>query len=336
MTPLRLDELLNRLPSVSIAVFGDFFLDKYLILDPDLTEVSIETGLPAHQVVSERCQAGAAGTVANNLRALGVGTVEAVGFRGADGDGYELRRALRRIGASTTTLLDTDERCTPCYCKPLICRDGQPPEELSRLDTKNRTTTSPQLEDRMLEALEIVASRCQAVIVVDQVQEPDCGVVTSRLRDFLGQLAQVAPELVMMADSRCHIGAFRHLSIKPNAHEAQATFGQEAPDVLAARLSAELGRPVFITQGGDGVVAGWDGQASWVPGITVPEPTDIVGAGDSFCAASVAALTAGATAVEAAQLGCLVASITVQQLGTTGTASPDQVRARLLESPYVQ
>ncbi|MBI5832799.1 MAG: carbohydrate kinase [Armatimonadetes bacterium] len=336
MTPSRLDELLNRLPSVSIAVFGDFFLDKYLILDPDLTETSIETGLPAHQVIETRCQPGAAGTVTNNLRALGVGTVEAVGFRGADGDGYELRRALRRSGVSTTTLLDTDERCTPCYCKPLVCREGQPPEELSRLDTKNRTRTSTELEDRVSEALEIAAARCQAIIVADQVPEPDCGVVTARLREFISQLAQVAPELVIMVDSRCNIGAFRGVSIKPNGHEVVAAFGDEPVEALATRLATECARPVFITQGEDGVVVGHEGQSSRVPAITVDGPIDIVGAGDSFCAASTAALTAGASPVEAAQMGCLVASITVQQLGTTGTASPDQVRARLLESPYVQ
>jgi hypothetical protein len=36
--------------------------------------------------------------------------------------------------------------------------------------------------------------------------------------------------------------------------------------------------------------------------------------------------------LEAATVGNLVASITVQQLGTTGTATPEQVRARWGES----
>jgi sugar/nucleoside kinase (ribokinase family) len=45
----------------------------------------------------------------------------------------------------------------------------------------------------------------------------------------------------------------------------------------------------------------------------------------------VLALLAGADAVEAATIGNLVASVTVQQLGTTGTATPEQVLARHLE-----
>ena len=73
---------------------GDFFLDRYLHIDPAKNETSIETGLPVYNVVDVRSQAGAAGTILNNLVALGVGEIHAVGFCGDDGEGYELRRAL--------------------------------------------------------------------------------------------------------------------------------------------------------------------------------------------------------------------------------------------------
>lgn len=70
--------LLDRFAQLRVAVVGDFFLDKYLILDPSLSETSIETGLEARQVVAIRCSPGAAGTVTNNLSALGVATIYAV------------------------------------------------------------------------------------------------------------------------------------------------------------------------------------------------------------------------------------------------------------------
>jgi sugar/nucleoside kinase (ribokinase family) len=57
-----------------------------------------------------------------------------------------------------------------------------------------------------------------------------------------------------------------------------------------------------------------------------------VGAGDSTSAGIICALAAGASPAEAAAFGCLVASITVRQIGTTGTASPGQVRARWREA----
>ncbi len=65
-----------------------------------------------------------------------------------------------------------------------------------------------------------------------------------------------------------------------------------------------------------------------VPAPPVRSQIDIVGAGDSATAGIVAALLCGATEVEAAAIGNLVASITIQQLGTTGTATPQQVVAR--------
>ena len=63
----------------------------------------------------------------------------------------------------------------------------------------------------------------------------------------------------------------------------------------------------------------------------VSGPIDPVGAGDSTSAGIACAAAAGLDAAAAAAFGCLVASITVQQLGTTGTASPGQVRERWRE-----
>src|SRR6516164_1402542 len=92
-----LDRILTRLPNVRIGVLGDLFLDRYLDLDAALTEPSIETGLDAYQVVRVRSYPGAAGTIINNLVALGVGRVVPIAVIGDDGEGYELRQALGRM-----------------------------------------------------------------------------------------------------------------------------------------------------------------------------------------------------------------------------------------------
>ena len=68
--------------------------------------------------------------------------------------------------------------------------------------------------------------------------------------------------------------------------------------------------------------------ATHLPAVHVDGEIDIVGAGDSTTAGIVSALCAGATRVEAGLIGNLVASITIQQIGTTGTATPVQVLAR--------
>src|SRR5213080_2788167 len=98
LTAGRLDQILGRIPTLTVGVVGDLFLDRYLDIDAALTEPSIETGLDAYQVVRVRSSPGAAGTVINNLIALGVKQVWPVAVIGDDGEGYELRQALQAQG----------------------------------------------------------------------------------------------------------------------------------------------------------------------------------------------------------------------------------------------
>jgi len=88
---------------------------------------------------------------------------------------------------------------------------------------------------------------------------------------------------------------------------------------------------VYTTLGAAGILYCEANDATHIPTVPVTGEIDIVGAGDSTTAGIVSSLAAGATAVEAAEIGCLVASITVQQIGVTGTASPEALRERFLE-----
>src|SRR5947199_7453880 len=109
-----IDRILERLPALRIGVLGDLFLDRYLDIDGALTEPSIETGLDAYQVVRVRSYPGAAGTIINNLVALGVGRVCPIAVFGDDGEGYELRQALGRLAPVDSSWLYADPgRRTP-------------------------------------------------------------------------------------------------------------------------------------------------------------------------------------------------------------------------------
>ena len=66
-----------------------------------------------------RCQPGAAGTVTNNLRAMGV-NVLAAGIVGDDGEGFELLRALDMTGVNVDALVIRSDRFTPTYTKPML------------------------------------------------------------------------------------------------------------------------------------------------------------------------------------------------------------------------
>src|SRR5436190_18393139 len=98
LTTEAVERIVRLIPSLTIGVVGDLYLDRYLDLDGTLTEPSLETGLDAYQVVRVRPSPGAAGTVINNLVALGAGTVRPVAVIGRDGEGFELLQALQALG----------------------------------------------------------------------------------------------------------------------------------------------------------------------------------------------------------------------------------------------
>jgi len=174
LNPQRLDEILVRFPSARIAVLGDFFLDKYMDIDPSLEEISVETGKPAHQVASVRCSPGAAGTVVSNLAALGAGKLHAVGFTGEDGEGWELRRGLAQLGCSTDHLHATGERFTPTYLKPRDQNVAGLSGEHSRIDTKNRQQTPANIEQSIINSVTELVANVDAIIMMDQGEARDC------------------------------------------------------------------------------------------------------------------------------------------------------------------
>lgn len=337
LTTERLRELLDGFANISLAVVGDMFLDRYLIIDPALTEPSVETGLDAWQVVAKRSYPGCAGTVTNNLAALGVGEIVAVSIVGDDGESYELRQGLRATRVATDRLIVRPELMTPTYTKPMVREADGSEREINRLDLRNRAPTAPEVEDAVIAQLCAVAPQVDGVIVADQEDQPDRGTITPRVVDELARLAEAHPRLVLWADSRGDISRFRNLIIKPNCFEACRAAGLPVPAEPTLELASKAGqilfernqRPVIVTAGALGMVICADDGLTHIPAVRVEGPIDIVGAGDSTTAGMVSALCAGATVVEAGLIGNLVASITIQQLGTTGTATPRQLMQRL-------
>jgi bifunctional ADP-heptose synthase (sugar kinase/adenylyltransferase) len=336
LTSQRLEEILTRLPGLRIGVFGDLFLDRYLDIDAGLTEPSIETGLDAYQVVGVRSYPGAAGTVLNNLAALGVGSMAPVTVIGDDGEGCELWQALeklRGVDLRRVVRLRSEAFRTPTYTKPMLKTAGAPARELNRLDIKNHKPLG-EMDSLMLPALETAWEQMDALIVIDQISEADCGVVTRGAQELLAQLCQRTPTKFVLADSRERIGAFRQVALKPNDAECHRELpAEQSAEDGALQLARRCGRPVFRTLGGRGILVADPPRTHLVPAYPATGPIDIVGAGDSTSAAITCAMAAGASLVEAAALGNLVASITIQQIGVTGTATPDQVRSRLRLTP---
>lgn len=338
MNATRFQQMAARFSGLSIAVVGDFCLDRYLEIDPALGETSIETSLPVHNVVNVRAQPGGAGTILNNLVALGIGKIFPVGFVGDDGEGMELWQALEnRPGVQLDHFLRTKLRRTFTYCKPLIVEAGRPPLELNRLDFKNWTPTPRALQELLAGALMEVAPLVDAIIVLDQVTVPETGVVTQQMIEGLGGAAENHPRLPIIADSRRGLGGFPKVMLKMNGAELGSLMGAKSDlsvseaRTAAVALAKQQGQTVFVTLAERGILAATTGgQVEHETALPLRAGTiDVVGAGDAVTAALAAALSTGATPGEAVKIANRAASIVIHKLGTTGTASVAEIRQLL-------
>jgi bifunctional ADP-heptose synthase (sugar kinase/adenylyltransferase) len=378
LTRARLAELTRRFSGLTVAVVGDYCLDRYLIIDPTLDEPSLETGLTARQVVEVRATPGASGTIAVNLRSLGA-RVLTVGLTGADGAGYDLVSGLERIGARTELMVGVPDRLTAVYTKPMVPGPGGRLDELNRLDIFPRTPTPMIGQRRLIESFQSAAAEADALILLDQVRAPGTGVWTDRMLKEAATLARRHPGKLFLADSRFRLARFRGVTLKGNRSEGERALadltagsarrigphattaeptrrrnprtkvagevagagvtegsplqpaGPGALERLAAELAARSKTPVALTDGPDGTVIADGVSTRRIPTRVAPGPIDVVGAGDSLSAGFALASAAGATFAEATLVGNLVASLTVEQLGTTGSTDPASLRRRLAE-----
>jgi len=334
----RLRQTLDRITRARILVVGDFCLDIYWFIDPSRSEKSLETGLKTNPVCRQRYSPGGAGNVVNNLMAAGCRDVWAFGVIGDDPWGREMIRQLEQIGVKTEDLLVQKERwATLAYGKPHVGN-----WERHRFDFGNFNRLSARTAGTLLERLRSGIPEADAVIVNQQVRQ---GIHTPGLRKGLVRLIREFPEKVFIVDSRHFSETYAGAVLKINEHEAVRLCGTvQAPEASVLRaqahsaareLFARSGKPVFVTRGSRGIVAVDHRGLCEVPGIPFRGRTDTVGAGDSALAGICLGLAAESDTVEAAQLGSMIAGVTIRKLHQTGTATPREIIALSREQPLM-
>jgi len=335
ITSERFSQITGLYSGKKIAVVGDFCLDRYFEIDPSRTETSIETGLSVHNIIRTRCQPGGAGTVLNNLLALGA-TSFAVSISGCDGEGWELKNALIKVGANLQAWTESDSTvyATPTYNKPLLMHPNRAPEELNRLDVKNYKPIPHSLEEQVVAQFTALADRLDFCIFMQQVDIPGTGVLTPYVLDTLAAICR-QKNIPCIADSRIGSSHFPPMIYKMNRVELgkltqQSTETLEQVRHQTEQLAAQTEQAVFVTLAEEGCCGALPREkAVLVPACLKPGPIDIVGAGDSVTANLSLALTCGATLSEAMELAMRAAAVVVHKLGTTGTASIDEIAQTL-------
>lgn len=322
---MNVGDILDKIRGVKVLIVGDLCLDRWCRYDPALSEPSRETGIPRTAVVSTGVTPGAAGTIANNLRSLGVDVAIAAAI-GDDGFGFELEQALQHNGIRSEYVYRAPGLTTFTYTKLINVNTGI--EDLPRVDFIQAHDLPPVVEDALIARVEAAWNSVDVVVVSDQAETATGGVVTPRVREWICARAAQDPSKIVWVDSRVRSEHFRNVILKPNLDEAEASSMRALGRVDFPAYRELTQSPLLIvTRGGDGASIYSSQREMRVETKRVENPVDICGAGDSFTAGAAVTLRVTGSAEDAVRFGNLVASITIMKPGT-GTASPEELLAK--------
>ncbi len=320
---MNASEILEQITHTSVLVVGDICLDRWCRYDPSTSEPSRETRIPRIGVVKTSVSPGAGGTIASNLTALRARQVAVLGVIGEDGFGLELERALIAREISPDLVVRSGKVPTFTYTK-LINKDTDE-EDRPRVDFIYTEPMPADVEDAIIKHLRAFWSTFGVIIVSDQAETANGGVVTPQVREAIGELAAADPDRVVWVDSRVRGEHFRNVILKTNDDEAEAACQRAFGAIDYARLRDHTRSPLLVVTGGSKGAVYLNGEgAHTVATKRVEHPVDICGAGDSFSAGASLAMAITKSPADAIRFGNIIASITIMKKGT-GVATPAEV-----------
>ena len=331
LTKNEVREITDRIKKCKIGIIGDFCVDIYWHADMTLSELSRETPHYPLPVTEEKASMGAGGNVAANLAALNPEKIYAISLIGDDWRGMLLRSLIRKSGISDEYIIETENRFTNAYCKPMRHGISSTVYEDPRLDFENRESINKKTENKVIEYLRELTKKVDVLCIADQFRY---GIITDKVRDEIISLAKNG--LTVICDSRYNIGKYTDCILKPNEVECwRAVYNndgfinasQEEFSEAAKALAVKNNARVFCTLGANGSFVTDGKEGIRIGAKTLTGELDICGAGDTSLSAFSLAITTGATMEKAASLAGLASAVTVKKIGMTGTATAEEIEA---------
>jgi rfaE bifunctional protein kinase chain/domain len=320
LNPESLDRILERAPSLRIAVVGDLMLDIYL--SGSVSRISPEAPVPVVHVDEERFALGGAANVAANVAALGA-SCDLLGCVGNDAGGRAIGAALAELEGGQVRPLLVERLDRPTTTKTRVMARRQ---QVVRFDRERDDDLPEDCAGELCERLAEAISSADALVLEDYNK----GVLTPTVIRTALRLAAERQIPVVVDPKFRHIFEYRGATVfKPNALELSAALGtplQARNDAWLAQARVRFGcEHLLVTLGEDGMVISSEGAEP----ISIPafarEVYDVSGAGDTVTACLAVALASGAGVPEAAELANFAAAIEVGKPGVA-TVSPAELR----------
>src|SRR6201984_2455294 len=324
----RLRKIVEAFPKVTITVLADLVADEFIF--GEISRVSREAPCRILKHRERTVVPGGAANAANNLVDLGVNVLP-VGIVGDDEPGRLLIKYFRHKKIPVSGVLKDKSYTTVPKTRILAGMTHTARQQVVRVDREPEDPPNSHLTRELYLAARNYAHASDALLVSDYGYGAATPAIVSALQ-AQGKLGAVP----IVLDSRYRMLQYAGVTAAtPNESEVEAALGipighnwetlLAAGDQVMTRMKLQS---LVITRGRDGMVA-FDHRHKPVdlPIYGSDQVADVTGAADTVIAVFTAALAAGASTEEAAQLANYAGGIVVMKRGTATVSRQELLHA---------
>lgn len=331
----RLRKIVEAFPKVTITVLGDLVADEFVY--GEISRVSREAPVLILKHRERTVVPGGGANAVNNLADLGVNVLP-VGAVGDDEPGRLLVKYFRHKRIPVSGILKDKSYTTVTKTRILAGMTHNTRQQVVRVDREPENPPNQHLTRELFLAAREYLRASDALLVSDYGYGSATPAIVNALRQA-GRKRSL--QLPLILDSRYRLLDYAGVTAAtPNEPEVEAALGArigqdwEKLTMCGQQVMERMNlQSLLITRGRDGMVAFEQGREPVdIPIYGSDEIADVTGAGDTVIASFSAALAAGATTEEAAQLANYAGGIVVMKRGTA-TVSRDELLHAIEKAP---
>jgi D-glycero-beta-D-manno-heptose-7-phosphate kinase len=315
---------INAFSKTRHAVLGDMVIDEMVYGKVDRLSREAPVIILRHHK-TDIVMGGGANAV-HNIASYGA-RAYALGVWGNDFYRPQLERVMQEAHIESTYMLLDPERPTTTKTRISGVVNASITQQMVRLDRESKAPLTATQNQTLEKSFQHLLPDLNGVLLSDY----GLGVVSPELAQVFIQGAK-SRNIPIAVDSQAKLAHFQGATIlTPNQPEAERNVGfslDSRESILRAGhilLSQTQAAHVLITLGQDGMAL-FDAvqrQAYFIPVFNRRDVFDVTGAGDTVVGTWLVAYASGATALEAAVLGNLAASLVVRVFGSAVTSQTE-------------
>lgn len=324
----RLKKILDGFPKVTITAIADLVADEFVY--GEISRVSREAPVLILKHRDRTIVPGGGANAINNLADLDVNVLP-VGIVGDDEPGRLLLKAFRHKRIAVSGILKDKNHTTVTKTRILAGMTHSARQQVVRIDREPDADPNFHFTRELILSAREYARASDALLVSDYGYGAATPAILNAIR-AKGGLRGIPVTL----DSRFRMLEYSGVTaVTPNEPEVEAALGVRigqdwsklvsAAEQLRTRMKLQS---LVITRGRDGMAAFTDRHKPVdIPIFGSDEVADVTGAGDTVIATFTAAVAAGATTEEAAQLANYAGGIVVMKRGTATVTRQELLQA---------